>query len=192
MCFGSTGRRSNRTPRTTQMKTRTIKLYGFTRKQVQIACAFCGKNTWKVARQLKYHKHSYCDIKCKNKHQNKRIKTNCAWCSKPVYKLYRDIKKSKSGNVYCSQSCATALGNRLYKSGNNNPNFKQGDHLAYRKWAIFNHGKKCQNKSCPIKFKYEEAMLDVHHKDGNNKHNALSNLEVLCVWCHAVKTRIRP
>lgn len=32
-------------------------------------------------------------------------------------------------------------------------------------------------------------LLDVHHVDGNRKHNKIENLEVLCVWCHAIVTR---
>jgi hypothetical protein len=171
------------------MKTRTVKIYGHNRKQTLVKCSFCRKQVWKLTRQLIY-KHAYCNIVCKNKHQDKRVTTTCAWCNKPILKSSLDINYSKSGNVYCSQSCATALGNRLYKSGKDNPNFKQGEHQAYRQWALFNYGKKCQNTMCPIKFKYPEAMLDVHHKDGRKNHN-LSNLEVLCVWCHATKTRIR-
>ena len=34
-----------------------------------------------------------------------------------------------------------------------------------------------------------EDMLDVHHKDSNRKNGTIENLEVLCVWCHALKTR---
>ena len=32
-------------------------------------------------------------------------------------------------------------------------------------------------------------MLDVHHVDGIRQNNHPDNLEVLCVWCHALKTR---
>lgn len=34
-----------------------------------------------------------------------------------------------------------------------------------------------------------EQMLDVHHRDGDRKNNKIENLEVLCVWCHALETR---
>lgn len=32
-------------------------------------------------------------------------------------------------------------------------------------------------------------MLDVDHIDSNRSNAALSNLQILCIWCHALKTR---
>ena len=34
-----------------------------------------------------------------------------------------------------------------------------------------------------------EKLLDVHHVDGDRSNNDVSNLVVLCVWCHAKVTR---
>lgn len=34
-----------------------------------------------------------------------------------------------------------------------------------------------------------QKMLDVDHIDSNRQNNELDNLQVLCVWCHAEKTR---
>ncbi len=35
----------------------------------------------------------------------------------------------------------------------------------------------------------EIKMLDVDHIDSNRKNNKLENLQILCVFCHAMKTR---
>lgn len=35
----------------------------------------------------------------------------------------------------------------------------------------------------------EVKMLDVDHIDSNRSNSKLENLQVLCVWCHALKTR---
>ena len=48
------------------------------------------------------------------------------------------------------------------------------------------------NPNCPITFEIPRYMLDVHHKDENRSNNKIENLEVLCVWCHAVLTRNSP
>src|SRR5438876_2230962 len=32
-------------------------------------------------------------------------------------------------------------------------------------------------------------MLDVDHLDNDRTNNSLDNLRVVCVWCHALKTR---
>lgn len=52
-------------------------------------------------------------------------------------------------------------------------------------YLVFIYGK---NHWCK-RYESETKMLDVHHRDGNRSNNKLSNLEVLCVWCHALETR---
>jgi hypothetical protein len=32
-------------------------------------------------------------------------------------------------------------------------------------------------------------MLDVDHIDNDRSNNELENLQILCVWCHSLKTR---
>lgn len=47
-----------------------------------------------------------------------------------------------------------------------------------------------QNKACvKCGYSHDVRMLDVDHVDGNRKNNDIGNLQVLCVWCHALKTR---
>jgi hypothetical protein len=43
--------------------------------------------------------------------------------------------------------------------------------------------------STPARSVTDERMLDVHHKNNDRNDNRLKNLEVLCVWCHALHTR---
>lgn len=50
--------------------------------------------------------------------------------------------------------------------------------------------RKLKDRECGY-HKYEQ-MLDVDHINSNRKDNKLCNLQVLCVWCHALKTRKIP
>lgn len=56
--------------------------------------------------------------------------------------------------------------------------------------ALKFYGSKCTNRKCIIKklVKIPEKMLDVDHIKGRVSDD-ISNLQVLCVWCHALKTR---
>ena len=39
-------------------------------------------------------------------------------------------------------------------------------------------------------FDEHEALLDVHHRDGDHGNDTVENLQVLCVMCHARVTRL--
>ena len=56
---------------------------------------------------------------------------------------------------------------------------------SYRERALKAYGATCNRCG----YSDIEEMLDVHHRDKNRKNSKLENLEVLCVWCHALETR---
>jgi hypothetical protein len=109
----------------------------------------------------------------------------CAWCNKSFSRTPKKLK-TKSGLVFCSRACkdkAQRIGGleaiQPDHYGTEDPRY------TYRKRAFEVYGKACS--SCH--YTHKESMLDVHHIDSNRENNALGNLEVLCVWCHAIKTR---
>jgi hypothetical protein len=155
-------------------------------KAYRTECANCHAEIWKRRDQIVLQSNSFCSPDCVKGFKTKSIMAPCGNCSKMVTRAPSQAEKSKSGNVYCSRSCATVINNQRHKSLHKHPNWRGG---AYRKLALMTYGKMCQSTSCPFD-NVPEKMLDVHHKDGNRKNNNISNLEVLCVWCHAVKTRV--
>lgn len=67
------------------------------------------------------HKNTYrttCSFKCFKKLQtsSKIIITNCKTCNKEIAKHEKEISESKSGNVFCSKSCAAKYNNTITKT----------------------------------------------------------------------------
>ena len=104
-------------------------------------------------------------------------------CGKIIYRRVWQIKQKdqKSGYFFCSKPHQVKARYELsdFKSGK-----QTAYRLEYRNFALHHYGKKCSN--CE---QSEEALLDVHHIDGNRKNNNAENLIVLCVLCHAKVTR---
>jgi len=132
----------------------------------------------------------------------------CSVCSKMFYKRPSEIKKSKSGMIYCSKKCygescrkekkcpvcgksfigcrkkhcsrtCSNIGRKgiKYFTGRRKDKVKNG--FLLKKRLMEDRGYKCEN--C----EHDNInILQVHHIDGNNKNNDVSNLKLLCPNCH--------
>ena len=132
---------------------------------------------------------SFCSSKCKNKNQENWFMTECNHCGKHTKKNPGHVKKSKY--LYCNNSCAAKSSNKVTKAGKKHHNYK-GGHASYRAKALRHYEHKCHNPECLITPTLElipVAMLDVDHIDSNRKNNDITNLMILCVWCHGLKSR---
>ena len=109
---------------------------------------------------------------------------NCNICGKEL----RRTKSTTGPKNYCSHKCAAV-----------DSNMKSRKHYidgrrTYRDRAIRHYGERCQNKNCIVSKVLKEIprhMLDVDHINSKKGGHELDNLQVLCVWCHAHKTRTR-
>lgn len=112
-----------------------------------------------------------------------RNETQCAVCMSLIHiKPFRK-QSSKTKIFTCSKECkakAMSVDLMLVKV----PHFGNGKH-EYRKRALNVECPKCNKCG----YNKNSKMLDVHHIDGNRNNNKIDNLEILCVWCHALVTR---
>jgi hypothetical protein len=156
---------------------------GRLRKLYPKTCS-CGKVYCVPRNQLARRKH--CSKSCSSLARVRQIDLTCEVCGRTFTRTPSDLKLSKSGLFFCSRACkdqAQSLGGLSaiqpshYGKGN-------GAH-DYRERAMRYYGAKCQ--SCG--YDQDHRMLDVDHIDDDRLNNNISNLQVLCVWCHALKTR---
>jgi len=142
----------------------------------------CGHETWLPKHLLETRK--ACSIKCKARLNEKLVTTKCGTCFSVIRRKPSRIALSKSGLVFCNRKCkelAQSLENGILQISH----YKEGKSV-YRDRAFKVYGAKC------VVCGYDELeiMLDVDHKDSNRNNNKIENLQVLCVWHHAYKTRV--
>jgi hypothetical protein len=155
-------------------------------------CLTCGQDFDALERELTRGNGKYCSRKCSSQRpiwENRKAAISvfvCAFCNLTFERLTRDVNLSKSGLRFCSRKCkdnAQSLDGGCFAIQPEH----YGDGLcSYRDRALKRYGAKCNRCG----YKEQNQMLDVHHKDGDRKNGAIENLEVLCVWCHALETRL--
>lgn len=163
-------------------------------EMVVTTCGTCEKEIQKKVVSVRRSKSGkvFCSKSCSAKHRRSfrvtSVTVNCFTCGKEVLRQASQKRRSKSGKSFCSQSCSNANNNRS-RIGTKHPNWNDGI-TTYRAKALQRFGHCCANVDCPFKnVKIPVQMLDVDHIDSNRRNNDIFNLQVLCVWCHALKTR---
>jgi DNA-directed RNA polymerase subunit RPC12/RpoP len=86
-----------------------------------LKCKQCGRIFYKSKSSITYaenHKdthplnNSFCSTECRGASQGGRVECSCANCGKNFYKTHKEFTKSKSGNHFCSKSCAATYNNK--------------------------------------------------------------------------------
>lgn len=123
-----------------------------------------------------------CSIKCRGlKHRN-RVMLRCATCGREFDRRASALSKSRSGLTFCSRVCKDSA-QRIEGFQVLHPSHYGDGSGSYRERALRSHGAICARCG------YDESiqMLDAHHR--NREGSTKEDLEVLCVWCHALETR---
>jgi len=143
-----------------------------------ISCKVCGKkfrpNIWHFQRGWS----RCCSKKCRDESLKKGKFVNCDICKKKIWRTPRHFKHSKSGKFFCTKSCQTLWRNKVY-SGSNHALWIDGS-SRYRK-KLIESGKPIACMLCGEK---DQRVLQVHHKDGNDRNYEVDNLIWLCLNCH--------
>ena len=93
-------------------------------EMVKISCANCGKDVEKplsmINRSIRRgYSRFYCTKKCQCRRGSVEVK--CVECGNIFLKRKSQINKTKSGNHFCSQSCAAKYNNRKYPKRKKRP-----------------------------------------------------------------------
>ena len=153
-------------------------------------CTNCNMDYWSPLSV----RSKFCSQECTQEydHVQNSIKLECAYCGNIFLRAKSKLKNSKSGLYFCNKKCK-GIGRRL-SSGLTDiqPPHYGTTNCDYRGRAITNFEHCCSNPTCELTkrgVKMPLKMLDVDHIDNDRSNNSLDNLQFLCVWCHATKTR---
>ena len=151
-------------------------------RTIDMTCSQCGKlftTEYKFRNQRKF-----CSITCGIRFRKPRITLQCAQCGISFNRPASDTSRSKSNLHFCSRNCKIAA-QRIGGIKEIQPKHYGTGLSYYRSMAIRAYGSICTKCG----YSKDIRMLDVDHIDSNRSNNQLSNLQVLCIWCHALKTR---
>jgi hypothetical protein len=152
---------------------------------VDICCECCtkrfSKSIKRVNESLKNGWKQFCSVECMAQSRVTAITTQCTKCQKVITKELSQVNRSKTGNVFCTRSCATAYHNSVYRSGINHANYRDGSG-SYRVRALRELDNECIG--CGERRSF---LLIVHHKDGDRTNCVIENLEVVCNNCHVIR-----
>ena len=79
-------------------------------------CYWCGKQFFRTKTKIKYETKigksiKYCNHKCRGQHLYKSITDSCGFCGKDCTRHFKEYKASKSGKIFCNNSCAAKYNN---------------------------------------------------------------------------------
>jgi hypothetical protein len=148
-----------------------------------VKCCVCEIKIVRPVSRIK--KRIFCSSQCyATDVKTRRRVLVCGQCGKHTTRPPSKLKQSKSGVYFCCRKCKDTA-QRIGGIVDIHPEHYADGKYAYRNRALRELGEACQDCGYAQQLK----MLDVHHKDGDRLNNELKNLEVLCVWCHGLRTR---
>ena len=151
---------------------------GKRRRLFEIHCQQCQQSVWAPA----HANRKFCSQECSQRGHMTRSIFECGHCKKSFYRRKSLVEKLKKRPTFCSRRCKD-LSQRIDGVRLIRPRHYGDGRGALRNRAFRQYGKQCTRCG----YDANEKMLDCDHENGRG--NNIENLTVLCVWCHAIKTR---
>jgi hypothetical protein len=153
-------------------------------KMHDVNCNVCSKQFQTTSQNIKRGHGKYCSSACRNS-VNQETYT-CSFCSTEFVSTKSRKNKSKTNHLFCSNDCKYKAASSLASTYSTGPAPKEIGLHTYRNRALIMLKNKC------VRCGYDEhiQLLDVDHIDSNRQNNDITNLQILCVMCHAIKTRL--
>jgi len=153
-------------------------------KITQTNCKECSTEFATTLNNIKRGYGIYCSSECRYKSNRKTF--TCSFCSTEFVDVSSRTRKSKTSNYFCSNECKYKAASCLSCDYATGPKPKDIGLSTYRNRALILLKNEC------VRCGYHEhvELLDVDHIDSNRQNNDISNLQILCVWCHTIKTRL--
>lgn len=151
-------------------------------------CLFCDKEFETKLSYVKRGQGKFCSRTCKDNDSKKQSSVSCGTCHSQIIRSPSELSKAEIH--FCNNTCKSNW--QGMPSGQNHPRWKGGA-ASYRERARKKYGRFCSNPNCQLQksgIEIPPQMFDVDHIDGDRTNNDIQNLQILCVWCHALKTRL--
>jgi len=153
-------------------------------KMITTNCTICERAFTTTLSNIKRGRGKFCSSECRYKEKRKTF--TCSFCATEFVSIKSRSEKSKTKTYFCSNQCKYKAASSLDSDYQTGPKPKSIGVSTYRNRALLLLENKCNRCG------YDEhiQLLDVDHIDSNRDNNNISNLQVLCVMCHATKTRL--
>lgn len=153
-------------------------------KMHDVICEKCNSAFQTTSQNIKRGYGKFCSSNCRGSRAKEEF--TCSFCSKNFISTKSRKNKTKTNHLFCSNDCKYKAASSLTSTYSTGPAPKEIGLSTYRNRALIMLKNEC------VRCGYHEhvELLDVDHIDSNRQNNDISNLQILCVMCHAIKTRL--
>lgn len=159
---------------------------------VELVCTICKEHYTKTKKQTmrsfntRINANMYCSSSCQGKDRTMKNskEVECKNCSTKIIKTSSELKKSKSGFLFCSQSCAGSFNNKLIPKRTKVIKCTKCDNVVHKNNTLcIDHFEEYNNKIETIKQQTKESTSNSRIRSLNRSWNKDLTLSK-CIKCN--------